>query len=171
MDDSEFDAAWRELKNDDAATRAPARVRPAVMAAWSSSLDVAPGLASPPRSRTQWISLVATLAAAAVALVVGALTMRQLDRGVDRPETSAAVPLATAVALLNADTFQLIADPAFENESFEIVRVRVPRTSLDAMGVGVIGPEVVGLVDVDLVVGGDGLPRAIRGVRPVLGSQ
>jgi hypothetical protein len=40
--------------------------------------------------------------------------------------------------------------------------VRVPRTSLRAFGVALIDPDASGLVDVDLVVGSDGLPRDIR---------
>jgi len=49
--------------------------------------------------------------------------------------------------------------------------VRVPRTSLRAFGVALIDPDASGLVDVDLVVGSDGLPRDIRRVRPVVDVQ
>ena len=63
---------------------------------------------------------------------------------------------------------RLTADPAFESESLQIVRLRVPRTSLEVFGVALLEPEASVLVDVDVVVGDDGLPRDIRRIRPVV---
>jgi len=62
---------------------------------------------------------------------------------------------------------RLTADPAFETESLQIVRLRVPRVSLEVFGVALLEPEASVLVDVDVVVGDDGLPRDIRRIRRV----
>jgi hypothetical protein len=62
---------------------------------------------------------------------------------------------------------RLTADPAFDTESLQIVRLRVPRTSLEVFGVALLEPEASVLVDVDVVVGDDGLPRDIRRIRRV----
>jgi hypothetical protein len=66
---------------------------------------------------------------------------------------------------------RLTADPAFETESLQIVRLRVPRASLDVFGVALLEPEASVLVDVDVVVGDDGLPRDIRRIRRVVGAD
>jgi len=63
---------------------------------------------------------------------------------------------------------RLTADPAFETESLQIVRLRVPRASLEVFGVALLEPEASVLVDVDVVVGDDGLPRDIRRIRRVV---
>jgi hypothetical protein len=62
---------------------------------------------------------------------------------------------------------RLIADRTFETESLRIVRVRVPRASLEALGVALLEPDTATLVDVELVVGDDGLPRQVRRILPV----
>jgi hypothetical protein len=183
MNDSDFDRAWREFADDDAETRAPARLRPAVMDAWHAAHG-----AQPPRNPTRYVqwhprSLVATLAAVAAVIVVVSVSLRETgrrpdSRAPDRTSTGTeaagtSVPGQTAEAVRSApvDAFRLIADPMFENESSALVRLRLPRTSLEAMGIALIGPDVASLVDVDVVVGGDGLPRAIRNLRPVVGLQ
>jgi len=74
----------------------------------------------------------------------------------------------TALADGSAAPVALTGEPAFADESLQLVRVRVPRTSLRAFGVALIDPDASGLVDVELVVGSDGLPRDIRRVRPVV---
>jgi len=63
---------------------------------------------------------------------------------------------------------RLTADLAFETESLQIVRLRLPRASLEVFGVALLEPEASVLVDVDVVVGDDGLPRDIRRIRRVV---
>ena len=81
-----------------------------------------------------------------------------------RDVISAETPLTGGSAPLVA----LTGERALAAEPLQLVRVRVPRTSLRAFGVALIDPDASGLVDVDLVVGSDGLPRDIRRVRPVV---
>jgi hypothetical protein len=65
----------------------------------------------------------------------------------------------------------LAADPVFDTESLQIVRVRMPRSALRALGIALMEPEAGGLVDVDVLVGGDGLPRDIRRVSAVVENR
>jgi hypothetical protein len=183
-DDFDFNTAWREFARDDANAAAPARLRPAVMAAWDAA-QLAQRDRDDARGSRRWrMSVIGMLAAAAALIVVVGMTAyekylwsyRGGSRGPVRYEmgSGAMAPVGGAIAQVTyapVDAFPLIADPTFEAESFEIVRVRIPRTSLEAMGVALIGPEVTSLVDVDVIVGGDGLPRAIRGITPVVGIQ
>ena len=172
MNDSKFNVAWREFAKDDAEITAPVRLRSAVMRAWDSAQHAEHDLVGARSTGWRRMSLVATLAAAAALTVVVGTSMRETDRRVGPPRTPADVPpLAAAAASSPMDGFRLIADPTFENESFEIVRLRLPRANLETIGVALIGPEITGLVDVDVVVGGDGLPRAIQRIRPVVGIQ
>jgi hypothetical protein len=207
MNDSDFDGAWREFAKDDAETRAPARLRPAVMRGWDEAHEAQPDRVEVRFSAGRRISLMAMLGAAAAAIVVVGITVREQNGGPVPHPTPAKVPPVTEATSATApnrvpeqdrhavrhrtgietappvrptiahvtnapvDAFRLIADPTFDTESFEIVRLRLPRTSLEAIGVALIGPEITSLVDVDVVVGGDGLPRAIRSIRPVVGIQ
>ena len=50
-------------------------------------------------------------------------------------------------------------------EPLQLVRLRMPKDALQALGIATLGPDLEGLVDVDLLVGEDGLPKTIRQVR------
>ena len=52
-----------------------------------------------------------------------------------------------------------------QGESLQLVRLRIPREALQALGVPLFEPEARGLVDVDVLIGEDGLPRDVRRVR------
>jgi hypothetical protein len=58
----------------------------------------------------------------------------------------------------------LAVDPALETETLQLVRVRMPRRALAAVGFVVGGPDAEGFVEVDFVVGEDGLSRDVRRV-------
>ena len=87
-----------------------------------------------------------------------------------RPAPTAATPRRTARTRTGAATplLRLAADPMFEAEPLQLVRLRMPRANLEMFGVALLEPDTSGLVDVDVVIGGDGLPRDIRRIRPVL---
>jgi hypothetical protein len=52
-----------------------------------------------------------------------------------------------------------------QREPLQLVRLRIPREALQALGVPLFEPEARGLVDVDVLIGEDGLPRDVRRVR------
>ena len=97
-------------------------------------------------------------AAAAVVLVVGGSLAAIVLRG----ERSAPVPVAAeapeaAPPAVNA--FQpLLSSPGLSSSSYSVVRVRIPLSAFAA----VPGTEQDGSIEADLLVGEDGLARAIR---------
>lgn len=165
MQDPDFDQSWREFADQDAQVQAPRRVRHLVMAAWDDEHDRvrAKGL-----DRGSWLAL-ATVAAL-IALTVASVVIRRAPATQgqrDGRTASARVPEVPADSN-SGPVMRLVADQAFENEPLTIVRVRVPRSSLRAMGIALVEPEASSLVDLDVVVGSDGLPRAIQRIRFVL---
>ena len=97
-----------------------------------------------------------------------------------RPAAAAAPRIAaTAVddapAVVHADmpdaVLTLAADPLITAESLQLIRVRVPRQALQSLGVVLIDPDAEGTVEIDVLVGGDGLPRDIRRVEAAQESQ
>jgi hypothetical protein len=96
-------------------------------------------------------------AAAAVALAIGSvLTVVALRT--ERPVSSAATPPASAPAAVGA--FQpLLSSPGLSaSSSYSVVRVRIPLSAFAA----VPGTVQDGTIEADLLVGEDGLARAIR---------
>jgi hypothetical protein len=147
---SEFEHLWREFARGDANVTAPARLRHAVMSAW----DTAQGepVSSRGRPRAVRLALAAGLVAVTVLTVV---TVRERETTVRE-----SVPL-----------IPLVADPVFQNEPLTLVRLRMPRTSLAAIGITFTEPETASLVDVDIVVSSDGLPRSIQRIQPAVDAR
>jgi hypothetical protein len=58
-----------------------------------------------------------------------------------------------------------IAAPAEFEDVVRVVRMRLPRATLASLGIPVIDPGAAGTVDVELLIGVDGLARTIRTVR------
>jgi hypothetical protein len=65
----------------------------------------------------------------------------------------------------------LVADPLFDASVTNVVRVRVPRRALVSLGIPVVEPDVAGLVDLEMLVGEDGIARSIRRAVPVAASD
>jgi hypothetical protein len=63
------------------------------------------------------------------------------------------------------DTNRAIPTHAEFDDVVRVVRMRVPRATLASFGIAVIDPSAAGTVDVELLVGVDGLARTIRTVR------
>jgi hypothetical protein len=55
-------------------------------------------------------------------------------------------------------------NPASSPEALQLVRLRLPRQALATLGLLLTDPESAGFVQVDVLVGEDGLPRNIRKV-------
>ena len=152
------ETAWRALREEDAAVAPPAAVDEAVMASWSATRLRRTSARLASRVRVAW-------AACAAALLIAALLVWRAAPS--RPPEPAPVVLAPAPPVI----MTLAVDPLFDTEPLQIVRVRMPRAALRTLGVALVEPEAEGLVDVDVLVGGDGLPRDIRRVRAVLGTE
>lgn len=210
MSDSEFDTAWRTFADADRHSRAPARVRDAVMATWGGAGE--PHQRALPTRRPVARAAVGFAAMLVIGIASSLLVRSRFEIGpldsspdarpnLDAPAIQSAIAVPEAPRrVTDAEPFDgvraeraahvtrvvrgvdatvpqinspgavisVTAEPDVAVESLQLVRLRVPRTALQAFGVALIEPDATGLVDVDLVVGSDGLPRDIRRVRPVV---
>jgi hypothetical protein len=182
--DARFDNAWAAYVSDDARLHAPPDLE---ARAWKA-------LEAPPnRTRSHSVTWL-PIAASVVALIALASLMPRDDRGQPPiPSAPIRVPLATAapapvvVRTLGEERtheapivkreppaarralppvlMSLGASPVRDTEVLQLVRVRLPREALQALGVALLEPEAAGLVDLDVVIGEDGVARDIRYVR------
>jgi hypothetical protein len=162
----EYDHLWREFARGDRNVKTPPRLRHGVMAEWDAAHH---GRGQAPR-RAPARRLALGAATVALLMVIAAVTMRE-------PGSRAPSQLADTIAAApdamtrEAPVVHLVADPVFENEPLTLVRVRLPRTSLHAIGIALDDADASGLVDMDVVVGSDGLARAIQQIRPAMDAR
>jgi hypothetical protein len=135
--------ALRDAESGDAA---PPHIETVLMRAW----DAAHGSHTPP-ARLSAISRFASLAAGAV--VAAGLT---LLGGHLRSTTAVRPPLATATS----PTVILVGEPILDGEQVRLVRMRMPAATLHALGVRTTALATSD-VDVDVVVGEDGVARGL----------
>lgn len=87
-------------------------------------------------------------------------------RVVERREALPRLPAVSRAMLaeLPPPLLRFSPQPIGEAEVLQIVRLRLPREVLQALGVVLVEPDAEGMVDVDVLVGEDGLARDIRQV-------
>jgi hypothetical protein len=167
-DEGVLGEAWRQFAQEDAAITAPAELEQRVLAAWEALQHRPRRSQLPAQRRLFW----------AVAAVAGVLLLAFVRYG-HRATTVPTAPASIAAVSVTRDVEEvprwpptptpsavitLTADPVLETETLQLVRVRLPRLALQAVGVVVSGPDAEGFVDVDVMVGEDGLPRDVRRV-------
>jgi hypothetical protein len=157
----------RALRDAEAEVEVPARVEARVLAAWDAAhrasgldqdADVPPEAAAwlaaarrarPGGGRTHaWQQAGAMAAAAALAF-----TLTQLG---GKLRTEVAPPTA------GGSTMVLVGEPILQGEPVRLVRMRIPASTLSALGLRSIAGDLGDAVDVDVIVGEDGVARAIR---------
>lgn len=85
--------------------------------------------------------------------------------GATRPPLDASSDLYVQHVELPSVLMMFDAGPAQDSEPLQLVRLRLPREALQALGLALLEPDASGVVDVDVLIGEDGLPRDIRRVR------
>jgi hypothetical protein len=143
-DDQNLATLFDALRCAESDSSAPPRVEAAVMKAWDAS-HLPPVVSS---VRLSAASRMASLAAAAV-LVVGLTVVGQRLRSVVAPSLAAEAP-----------TVILVGEPVLAGEQVRRVRMRMPASALHALGV-TSTTAVEDDVDVDVIVGEDGVARAL----------
>ena len=134
------------LRDAESGTTAPAHVEAALMHAWDASHTPA---ANGRLTASVWFG---SLAAAAV-LAVGLTTVGGRLR-------SAAIVAPSSLAAETSPTVVLVGEPLLDGEQIRIVRMRMPATALHALGIRSTAASLDD-VDVDVVVGEDGVARAL----------
>ncbi len=152
--------------------KAPGRMEGKLLAAFRGQI----GLASPPTPRFRWAPAMPWAAAATVVTIALLLVA---TRGRQQPPAHMAVPAGVAeLAALNwtadlptgdseaAEGKEFVplpnADRLPPNEDLNLVRVEVPRSAMIAMGYAVTADRAAEMVRADVVLGSDGLARAVR---------
>jgi hypothetical protein len=182
----QFDEAWRALVEHDLQLEAPPHLEAAVMAAIKHQHSTAPATASR-LPASAWLAAAATVAAAAAAIAMlrGAPPRVQLLNAAAHPAVRLvpSVPMdspgagqpaaarrrnAPAGGRANRSVVMMVENtPALLSEPLQLVRLRVPKEALLGLGLSLVEPDASGTVDVDVLVGEDGLPRNIRHVRVI----
>ena len=134
------------LRDAESGATAPAHLEAALMHAWDASHAPA---ANARLSASAWCG---SLAAAAV-LAVGLTTVGGRLR-------SAAIVAPASVAAETAPTVVLVGEPLLDGEQIRLVRMRMPASVLHALGIRSTAAALDD-VDVDVVVGEDGVARAL----------
>lgn len=137
--------ALDELRRDEARVETPPHVEAAVLAAWDQAHTQAAN------RRGAWHNVAAVAAAATLAIGLAQLG-RQLER-----LTKTAVQQPS-----NSRTLLLVGEPILQGEPVRMVRMRVPASTLTGLGVRPVAGMAGEHVDVDVIVGEDGVARAIR---------
>jgi len=187
-----FADAWAALVEDDRAVTAPPELEPRVLAAVRARQAAhTPRHHHQPRpSRMAFAAAAAGLALAAVTMLLRTAPVPEAEHARSGADATAAAPPTTATEVVlmpelavapgagtagssdaipaAAPIVTLAIDDAGHAESLQLVRVRMPRAALGTLGLALYDPEATGMVDVDIVVGDDGLPRDIRHIQPVI---
>ena len=191
-----LERSLRALADDEFHVRAPSHVHEAVMQTWDADRPFAQHTRHG-RRRHAAILAIGSLAAAVVAAVVMYRAPSQPSRAesdVARAERPRVIPnlprtdretraevhgqrprrarsRGETTATRHGAGMVFVADPFLDASAATIVRVRVPRTALVRLGVPLVEPDDRGLVDLEMLVGEDGVTRTIRRAAPVAVRQ
>ena len=146
-DDEKLMDLFERLREDEAQVEVPAHVRSTVLAAWD-----------PPSRRRRFGEAGSPLfwrraaaLAAGVALTIG---LTRLGAGLQ-------VGIAP-VAQASTATLHLVGEPIAEGEAVRVVRMSMAPAMLASLGIRSTAGDLAESVDVDVIVGEDGVARAIR---------
>jgi hypothetical protein len=153
----------RILAEIEAASETPARVEAAVMARWDTERDPRHRT----RTRTRRIVRVATTVAAGITFV----SVLAWQRGTSstarlKPDTTHTVQLKPDTTNTDATytTVAVVGGPLMADEPIRVVRMRVARSVLGELGIpsSQRGTAQVETVDIEVLVGEDGVARGVR---------
>jgi hypothetical protein len=153
--DSWIDAALDDLAAADAHVVAPATLKTAVLHAWDEQRRTGadPGGIRQVRWPTEaaWV----LVPAAAALVVVFASFARDPAAAPDRGMSARDRPTSRSTG------YVIVPEP-FSDTALHVVRVRMARMALATLGMPIADPDAEGLVDVEILVGDDGVARSIR---------
>lgn len=159
-----LELALRALADEDRQRSAPPRVEHAVMDSWDAGQL---GVRDRRRRHERVPRILAGSAAAAVLLLAFAV----FHPGPPAVSPRATVPSAAPSALSEIGRAApapvvLVSDPLLDTASASVVRIRVPRSALATLGIPLVEPDGAGAVELEMLVGEDGVARTIQQVVP-----
>jgi hypothetical protein len=184
-----IDEALRALAVDDARVSVPARVQSEVLREWDQHRAFLKGRRA--HRRSPGLAWVVVPAAAAVVLAVAVLQRQSVPLAapeaapkasavaVDVPsiarapdplleESRTAVASSIGVstrsrAVADGSTgYVILPAPLVDPAALHVVRARMSRTALATLGMPIVDPNVDGLIEVEMLVGDDGVAQSIR---------
>jgi hypothetical protein len=175
-----FDRAWRTFVDEERSRHAPAELETRVRHAIANR---PPQRSRRPQRALAGLALAASLGIAAAwsiayskrdqqaitpSLQAGhppPLALYAASASSEKPRTATpALPRPNRGGLGHAHTPLLRASNGTSSEALQLVRVRMPRQVLATWGLILTDPEAAGVVQVDVLIGEDGVPRDIRKV-------
>jgi len=169
----ELKAGLRAMAGEMRRMQAPKRVEGRLRAAFREHAGMAPsGLGAWPR-HARWVPVL-TWASAAVVFVLALFLVRGRQPAVATPRVAQGVVMAAAwmPAGMGTDGGTTVMESGFiplpnapqigENDEVNLVRVEVPRFAMIALGFDVKPEEAAQPVQADVMLGNDGLARAVR---------
>jgi hypothetical protein len=190
---ADLERALRALVADERRVRVPPHVHAAVMQAWDRAMSSVTPRRAPRRVRLAVVA--ATIASAALIITVAFDRRRPEPTLVDPAPIASMEPLPSANMTLpeieapvvrskpprrrsraeraprTTTGIVLVADPILDGSALSVVRVRVPLSALINFGIPVPDPDAQGSVDLEMLVGEDGIARTIRRAVPVTTSE
>lgn len=193
-----LERALRALADDERHARVPPQVHVAVMRVWDAT---ATSIRPRPAAQPSWWPVILAGAVAAAALVATlSVTRSRPDPGsheaapvviTERTLSPAEAPrdagnriakrpvrarrdsrLAARARTARVESgIVLVADPVLDASALSVVRVRMPRSALALFGIPIADPDATGSVDLEVLVGEDGIARTIRRALPVIASD
>lgn len=147
----------QDLAEIEAAIETPSRVETAVMAQWDASRRGTKN----GRSRTSRFVRGAATTAAGVTLVAGLVWQQGAFESTAAPTSPAPQPgLANQDAGARYQTVAVVGGPLQVNEPIRVVRMRVAWSVLSELGIS--SAARADTVDIDVLVGEDGVARGVR---------
>jgi hypothetical protein len=195
---ADLERALRALAEDDCHVQAPPHVQASVMQTWDALLPRGQHRHRRSPSRRAVLLAIGSIAAAVAVVVVmyrAPLAPSRpepvLARAVDKLRIVPNVRPADADPPAEAHRLRprrprprgetaaprygpgmvLVADPILDASAASIVRIRVRRTALMTLGIPLVEADDRGSVDLEMLVGEDGVARTIRRVVPVVTRQ
>jgi hypothetical protein len=147
--DGDLTAALDALREAESRIETPPHLERGVLAAW----DRAHAQRTPADVQALWRRVGAVAALVAVTAGLG-----QLGHHLQRTRQTTQAFTRTP----DGETLLLVGEPILQGEPVRVVRMRVPASTLSKLGVRPAEGDVAAHVDVDVIVGEDGIARAIR---------
>jgi len=160
----ELQAGLRTMAESDRRAGAPARVESRLRAAFRGEMGVDAG--RPVRSGWRLVLPWAAAAAAVVVLAVVMVRARQPETTATPSPRGTDMAMAVSAGDVASDYEGFIPLPnagkLADTEDVNLVRVEVPRSAMIALGLEVSPERASEMVEADVMIGPDGLARAVR---------
>ena len=159
---SELQAGLRALAATVRRSEAPPRVEQRLLAEFRRQSGS--GVRAPSR---RWVPVLTWAAALAAMVTLAVFLVRPREPEAVRPPVRHAVEMAALVQVPQADSDGFIPLPntagvAADDDEVNLVRMEVPRSTMIALGIDIGAERAAELVEADVMLGSNGVARAVR---------